>query len=198
MALGQGSPVGLDIGTSAVRAAQVSGGRGRASLLAFAQVPLPQGAVRDGEIQDQEAVSQAIAQVWKRIKVRSKTAVIGIANQRVVVRQIDLPFQEEKEFRSTLRFQVADHIPMSVEAAELDFQIVDEYVTEGGERMMRVLLVAAATDMVESFVGTAMAAGVQPAGIDLAAFAAARSVSSSARGDSGEPGAEAVVDVGAG
>ena len=198
MAFGGGSFVGLDIGTSAVRAAQVTGGRGAPSLISFGQVPLPVGAVADGEIQDPGPVSEAIGQLWKRVKIKSKKAVVGIANQRVVVRQVELPFQEEKEFRESARFQVADFIPMSVETAEIDFQILEDYVIEEGNHMMRVLLVAAATDMVESFIATTAAGGIDPVGIDLAAFAVARAVSPSARGDSGSAGAEAVVDIGAG
>ena len=191
-------PVGLDIGTSAVRVAEVSSGRGGASLNGFAQVPLPPGAVVDGEIRDEGMVSEAISQLWKRAKVRSKRAVIGVANQRVVVRQVDLPFLEEKDFRSSLRFQVADHIPMSVEDAELDFEILETFETDNGDRMMRVLLIAAATDMVESFVSAASAGGVEVVGIDLTPFAVARAVSPAARGETGIQGAQAVIDVGAG
>lgn len=198
MAFGSPSSVGLDIGTSAVRAAQVSAGKGAASLMAFGQVPLPSGAVVDGEIRDAAAVTEAISKLWKRTKLRSKKAVVGIANQRVVVREVDLPHLEEKEFRSSLRFQVADHIPMSADDAEIDYQIVGDYTTESGEHMMRVLLIAAARDMVEAAVSAVTAAGVDPLGVDLAPFAVARAVSPAARGETGLAGAEAIVDVGAG
>ncbi|MEA2453580.1 MAG: type pilus assembly protein PilM [Actinomycetota bacterium] len=198
MAFGTGPLVGLDIGTSAVRAAQVSTGRGTPSLISFGQVALSPGVVVDGEIRDQGAVSEAISQLFKRAKLKGRRVVLGVANQRVVVRQVDLPYLEEKEFRSSLQFQVADHIPMPVDAAELDYQLLGDFTNESGERMMRVLLVAAATDMVESFVGTAAAAGLEPAGVDLTPFAVARAVSPAARGESGAAGAEAIVDVGAG
>lgn len=197
MALGASAAIGLDIGASAVRVAQVGGGRGGNSLLSFAQVALPHGAVVDGEIQDPGPVSEAIAQLWKRSKIRGKKAVLGVSNQRVVVRQVDLPYLEEKEFRSSLRFQAADYIPMSVEDAQLDFIVIDDYTTENQDHMMRVLLIAAATDMVDNFVTTASAGGVDPLGIDLTPFAIARAVSPSARGETGVAGSEAVVDVGA-
>ena len=190
--------VGLDIGTSAVRAARVVSTKRGHSLAAFGQVSLPPGAVVDGEIRDAGAVSEAIAQLWKRAKLRSRKAVIGVANQRVVVRQLELPYMEESEFRRSLRFQVADHIPMPVEAAQLDFQILDDYVADNDAHMMRVLLVAAATDMIETYVGVTADADVRPEGVDLAPLAAARAVSPAARGESGLGGAEAVVDVGAG
>jgi len=198
MSFGSAPVIGLDIGTSAVRAAQIGSGRSGRSLAAFGQVPLPAGAVADGEIRDPAAVADAVSQLWKRAKLKSKRAVIGVANQRVVVRQVDLPFLDEKEFRSSLRFQVADHIPMSADDAELDFQLIEDYMTENGEHMMRILLVAAARDMVESFVSVATSAGLSPVGVDLTPFAVARAVSSSARGEMGVGGAEAVVDVGAG
>lgn len=197
MAFGSGPVIGLDIGTSAVRAAQVSVGRGTPSLTSFGQVALPPGVVVDGEIRDQGAVSEAISQLVKRTKITGKRVILGVANQRVVVRQVDLPYLEEKDFRSSLKFQVADHIPMPVDAAELDYQILGDFMTDSGEHMMRVLLVAAATDMVEAFVGTAAAAGLEPAGVDLTPFAVARAVSPAARGEAGTSGAEAIVDVGA-
>lgn len=193
-----GPMIGLDIGTSAVRAAQVSTGRGTPSLLSFGQVALPAGVVVDGEIRDAGAVSEAISQLIKRTKIKSRRVVLGVANQRVVVRQVDLPFLDEKDFRSSLRFQVADHIPMPVDTAELDYQMLGDFTTDSGEHMMRVLLVAAATDMVESFVSAASAAGLDPAGVDLTPFAVARAVSPAARGEAGSAGAEAIVDVGAG
>lgn len=198
MALGSQPVVGLDIGTSAVRAAQVSGGRGGASLTAFAQVPLPPGAVVDGEVRDAGVVTEAISQLWKRAKLRSKKVVLGVANQRVVVRQIDIPYLEEKDLRSSLKFQVADHIPMSADDAELDFEIVEDFHSENGDHMMRLLLVAASSDMVEAFVDVVASAGLEPVGVDLSPFAASRAVSGAARGDTGVAGAEAIVDVGAG
>lgn len=189
--------VGLDIGASAVRVAQVGGGRGGPQLLSFAQVALPHGAVVDGEIADAGPVSEAISQVWKRAKIRGKRAILGVSNQRVVVRQVDLPYLEEAEFRSSLRFQAADYIPMSVEDAQLDFIVIDDYTTENQDHMMRVLLIAAATDMVDNFVTAAASGGVETSGIDLTPFAIARAVSPSARGEAGVAGSEAVVDVGA-
>lgn len=197
MALGASPTIGLDIGTSAVRAALVSTGRGGSALNAFGQAALPPGAVTDGEIRDQGAVSEAISQLVKRARIRSKRAIVGVANQRVVVRQVDLPYLEEKEFRSSLRFQVADHIPMPIESAELDFHVVGDYLNDSGDHMMRVLLVAAATEMIESFVTAVAGAGLEPAGVDLTPFAVARAVSPAARGEVGIGGSEAIVDVGA-
>jgi type IV pilus assembly protein PilM len=199
VAFGSAPRIGLDIGTSAVRVAWIAGGgRSVSSLVRFGQVALPSGAVEGGEIRDPGTVAEAISQLWKRTKLKTKRASVGVANQRVVVRQVDLPFMEEKDLRSSLRYQVAEHIPMPVDDAELDFQVIDDYTTDTDEHMMRVLIVAAAKDMVGSLVDAVAAAGLQPSGVDLTPFAVARAVSRAARGEIGVAGAEAIIDVGAG
>jgi type IV pilus assembly protein PilM len=190
--------VGLDIGTSAVRAALVARTRSGWSLLRFGQVALPVGAVSGGEVRDEGAVAGAVEQLWKRARFKTKRVIVGVSNQRVVVRQVDLPYLDEKDLRSSIRFQVADHVPMPIEDAEIDYWTLDDYTSETGEHMLRLLLVAAASDMVQSFVGAASSAGLQPVGVDLSAFAISRAVSAAARGEVGAAGAEAVVDVGAG
>jgi type IV pilus assembly protein PilM len=196
MPLISSAPVGLDIGASAVRAARITTSKRGAALSTFAQVALPSGAVVDGEIRDPGVVSEAIAELWKRARLRSKKAVIGVANQRVVVRQVEMPYLQEAELRASLPFQAGEHIPMPVEGAQLDFQIINDYLNDE-EHMMRVLLVAAEREMLETFISTASAAGIETVSVDLAPFAAARAVSSAARGEIGMDGAEAIVDVGA-
>ncbi len=76
-----GKVVGLDIGTSGVRAAELSLGKGSATLERFGQVALPPGAVRDGEVVDTDAVAAAIKQLWSQAKFSSKKVVVGVANQ---------------------------------------------------------------------------------------------------------------------
>ena len=198
MPIGSAPIVGLDVGTSALRAARVTSSRGGSQLAAFAQMPLPDGAVVDGQIQDTKVVSDAIARLWKRSKMGSDRVVIGLANHRVVVRQVELPYLDEKELRASIRYQAADHVPMPADEAEFDFDILGEFTNDDGDRMMNVLLVAAATEMVEGFVDTVQAAGLDIAGVDLSPFAVAHAISPEARGEVGGLGAQAIVDVGAG
>src|SRR3954465_3669976 len=94
--------VGLDIGTSGVRAAELSLGRNGATLERFGQVALPVGAVRDGEVVDPDAVATAVRQLWSQGKFTSKKVVVGVANQRVIVRQVDLPWMPLDELRKSL------------------------------------------------------------------------------------------------
>jgi len=187
--------VGLDIGTSGVRAAELTLGKGATTLERFGQVALPPGAVRDGEVVDSDTVAAALKQLWAQAKFGSKKVVVGVANQKVVVRQVDLPWMPVAELRKSLAFQVQDYIPMPVEQAILDFHPLEEFANESGARMLRVLLVAAARDMVDSALLAVQKAGLQPAMVDLTSFAVLRSLYTPSAIGSVE--AEALVDVGA-
>ncbi len=128
-------------------------------------------------------------------KVRAKKVHLGVANQRVVVRQIDVPWLEPKELQGSIRYQVQEYLPIPVEEAELDVHIVDECTTEEGERLARLLLVAGHKDMVASHVAAADAAGLRPVSVDLNPFAVLRSMGRTSQLESGH---EVVIDVGAG
>jgi type IV pilus assembly protein PilM len=162
----------------------------------FGPVALPPGAVRDGEVVDPDAVAQAIRQLWAQAKFSTKKVVVGVANQKVVVRQVDLPWMPVSELRKSLAFHVADHVPMPLEQAILDFHPIEELTNESGGRVLRVLLVAAHRDMVGAAVSAVQKAGLTPAMVDLTSFAVLRALAQAA--DVGLAGpAEALVDVGA-
>jgi type IV pilus assembly protein PilM len=189
------SAVGLDIGTTGVRAAQISWSKGQMTLERFGQVALPPGAVRDGEVVDTDIVAAAIRELWARVKFSSKKVVVGVANQKVIVRQVDLPWMPLPELRKSLAFQVADMIPMPVENAILDMHPLEEVEDENG-RHQRVLLVAASRDMVQSLIGAVEAAKLTPTSVDLNSFAVLR-VLAAVDSLGLAQRAEALIDVGA-
>ena len=189
------SAVGIDIGSRTITVAEAKTGRSATSVTNFGGVELPQDAVREGEILDVQAVSAALKELVGTAKVKSKKVWLGVANQRVVVRQIDLPWMDPKERADSLRYQVQEYIPIPVEEAEIDVHVVDEYETEGGEQFQRMLLVAAHKDMIASHVEAATGAGLDPIGVDLNPFAVLRSMGTTSPLESGS---EVLVDVGAG
>jgi type IV pilus assembly protein PilM len=190
------STIGLDIGTSAVRAVQVSaGGRGPVTLERLGQVLLPAGAVRDGELVEPAAVSEAIRTLWSRYGFKAKKVALGVANQQVVVRQVDLPYLPDHELRQSLEFQAAEYIPIPIEQAILDFHVLEHYQTDGGQRLSRVLLVAAQRTMVETVVNAVRAAKLEPVMVDLDAFAVMRALSP--QGAVAGSAGEMLIDIGA-
>jgi type IV pilus assembly protein PilM len=187
--------IGLDVGSTAVRAAELTEG-GKPSVVRAAQVPLPSGAVENGEVRDVDAVAEALRELWTRGGFKSRKVYMGVGNQRVVVREIALPAMPEKELRQSLGFQVQEFIPMPVEEAVLDFHLIEETEIEG-RQMVRLLLVAAQKAMVDTLVSAATAAKLEPLGLDLIPFALVRAVGAAGAGMELERGTEAIVDVGA-
>lgn len=186
--------IGLDIGSSAVRAAQVHvRGRGPATLERFGQVVLPPDAVRDGEVIDRDAVTQSLVALWDRYGFKSRKVALGLANQQVVVRQVDLPYLPEAELRTSLSFQAQEFIPIPVEQAILDAHLLDTFETEDA-RFSRILLVAAQRTMVEAVTSCVRAANLDPVMIDLDAFAILRSIAR--EHPLTEPGGELLLDIG--
>jgi type IV pilus assembly protein PilM len=195
-----GTAVGLDIGTSGVRAAELSFGRGPATLQRFGQVALPVGAVRDGEVIDGGTVAEAISHLWSTAKFSTKKVVLGVANQKVIVRQVDLPWMPQDELRKSLSLQVQDFIPIPVEQAILDYHPIETVMGDNNIRSLRVLLVAAARDMINTTLDAVNRAGLQATQIDLTPFAVLRSlggVDETGTMGASRGGAEALVDVGA-
>jgi type IV pilus assembly protein PilM len=187
--------IGVDIGSTAVRAAEVVPGD-KPVLVRAAQVPLPVGAVENAEVRQPDVVAEALKELWGRGKFKVKQAYLGVGNQRVIVREIALPWLPEKELRSSLAFQVQEFIPMSVDDAVLDYDPVGELEQEG-RRLLRILLVAAQRGMVSALVACATAAKLEPVGVDLTPFALVRAVGMFEGLDLDVQGDEAVVDVGA-
>jgi type IV pilus assembly protein PilM len=187
--------IGVDIGSTAVRAAEVVPGD-KPVLVRAAQVPLPVGAVENAEVRQPDVVAEALKELWGRGKFKVKQAYLGVGNQRVIVREIALPWLPEKELRNSLAFQVQEFIPMSVDDAVLDYDPVGELEQEG-RRLLRILLVAAQRGMVSALVASATAAKLEPVGVDLTPFALVRAVGMFEGLDLDVQGDEAVVDVGA-
>jgi type IV pilus assembly protein PilM len=188
--------IGLDIGSTAVRAAELTEAT-PPSVVRAAQVPLSPGAVENGEVRDVEAVAEALRELWTRGGFKSRRVYMGVGNQRVVVREIALPAMPEKELRQSLGFQVQEFIPMPVDEAVLDFHVIEESEIDG-RQMLRLLLVAAQKAMVDTLVAAATAAKLEPLGLDLIPFALVRAVGEAGAGmELEERGGEAIVDVGA-
>jgi type IV pilus assembly protein PilM len=166
--------VGLDIEPSYLAAAEVRV-NGALAVERAASTPLEPGIMRDGEVTDVAALGEALQAFFREHKFGRRVR-LGVANQRIVVRTLDLPkLTDAKELAAAVRFQAQEHIPMPLDLAVLDYQSLGTIQTEQGERS-RVILVAARRDMIERLLDAARHAGLRPVGIDLSAFAMIRAL----------------------
>ena len=188
--------VGLDIGTSAVRASLVeTSKKGPPILKKFAEVALPSGVIQNGEIVDESVLQDAVSRLFKEAKIPKKNVIVGIANQRVIVRQISVPYMQESELAESLAFQAQEYIPIPIDEAILDFVPLEDYSTPEGEARMSIMVVAAQKEMAADVVRVLNGAGIKPKAIDLQAFALVRAATG---GDIDlSPNPKAIVNIGA-
>ena len=193
--------IGLDIGTNAIAVAEIVLGD-PPRLTAFGQVALPRDAMREGEVAQDAAVTEAIKRLRGEVGLRKSPVRVGIASPRLIVRQIDMPVMSRADLAGALRFQIQDLIPIPVDEAVVDFAILDEYIPEAaqgadndGEPVMRVLLAAAQKSMVLRLVEAVEAAGLPVESVGLIPLALVRSLATTSDHDGG---AEGIVSIGGG
>jgi type IV pilus assembly protein PilM len=186
--------VGLDIGTSAVRAAELDVGPSRPVLLTYGQVGLPPGSLVEGEIRDERSVSEALRRLWANGHFSTSSVIVGIAGLRAITREIDLPFVPDNEVDSAVRFQSEEVIPFPPDQTILSSQVLADYTSPEGDKMRRVLVAAAHTDLVHGVIEAVERAGLSVDGVDLVSSALVRAIGGHSETDS----PEAIVSVGAG
>jgi len=166
--------VGLDIGSTAVRAVEVDNASSqRPTIVRFGEVPLPEGAVRAGEVIDSATVTSSIRKLMSSNGFKTRDVVLGVGNSKVLARDITIPKLPLAQVRESLPFQVQDLLPVPATDALLDFYPSSETEGDNGT-MLKGMLVAAIKAPVLVNVNAATAAAVQPVNVDLSAFALTR------------------------
>jgi type IV pilus assembly protein PilM len=170
----QAAVVGLDLDPGHLAAAEVTV-NGSVSLKRGAVTPLRPGILRDGEVVDSAALSDALRALFAENDLGT-TVRLGVANQRIVVRTLDFPVvHDERALELAVYAGAPDHIPVPMDEAVLDFQPLGEVVTPEGPRT-RVVIVAVRRDTIDRLVTAAHDAGLKLEGIDLSAFAMVRAL----------------------
>ncbi len=186
--------VGLDIGTSAVRAAELDVSKHTPVLMTYGQVGLPPGSLEDGEIRDPSSVAKAIEKLWKNGQFSGSSVIVGIAGLRAITREIDLPYVPDDEVESAVRFQSEEVVPFPPDQTILSSQVLADYTNDEGAKMRRVLIAAAHVDLVNGVIGAVEQAGLTVDGVDLISSALVRSIG----GHEASDRPEAIVSIGAG
>jgi len=167
---GSRSVVGLDIGSSSVKAVELSR-RGRSKefeLTHLGVAPMPAEAIVQGAFLNSSAIVEGIREAIEKAKIRTKNVAAAVSGHSVIVKKVSLPAMTRDELDEQIRWEAEQYIPFDVNEVNLDFQILN---SGGGEGQMEVLLVAAKKDLVDDYVQVIREAGLVPAAIDVAAFA---------------------------
>jgi type IV pilus assembly protein PilM len=192
-----GPIVGLDIGSSFIKACEVDIRGGQANLRGIAVLPTPPDLVVNNEISDPVALGKLIKQVLAQSGIKAKAVVTSVAGtSSLVVRIIEVPKMTQKELQETMKWEIERHVPFAAEQVVMDYQPLSppEEVPDG--QNMEVLLAVAQEALVTMQVKTMQAAGLKPVAIDIEPLASSRALLDLPNG-AGPVGTIAIVDVGA-
>ena len=164
--------VGLDLDGGYVSAVQATAD----GVTRAVSLDLAPGIISDGEVTDVNALTEALREFFKDNALPRRVR-LGISNQQIVVRQLDIPkIDDERERTAAVRFQAAEAIAMPLDEVVLDHQIIGEVQSPEGSPRLRVVVVAARESMIARIVEAVRNAGLRPEGIDLNAFALVRTL----------------------
>ena len=160
--------VGLDIGSSAVKAVELKpAGKGH-KVVAFGSEPIPPDSIVDGAIIDSSAVADAIKRLFSNKAFKTKDVAASLSGNAVIVKKISLPAMTEAELSESIQWEAEQYIPFDIQDVNLDYQILNP-AGEGGQ--MDVLLVAAKKEKIADYTGVISQAGRTPVIVDIDAFA---------------------------
>lgn len=165
--------VGVDVDRNAIKAVQFSHRSGDYTLQHVGYRRLPPGAISGGEVADDDLLASEFEEFWNTHGFKGKSVILGISNQKIVVRLLDFPRMDEDDLQSAIGFEAQDHIPMPLDEAVLDHVVLGPQ--EQDPDLDRILIVAAQKDMISRYTSAVRAAGLRPAGVDVKALALLRS-----------------------
>ena len=166
--LGSKSILGLDIGSSCVKAVEVAPRGDGFELLHLGIAPLPHDAIVEGAFLNASAIADAIREAIAKSGSKAKHAAAAVAGHSVIVKKITVPAMTAAELEESIRWEAEQYIPFDVNEVNLDFEILQ---AGDAERPMEVLLVAAKRDLIDDYTNLIGEAGLSPAVIDVAGFA---------------------------
>ena len=165
---GSKSIVGLDVGSSSIKAVELKKGRAGLEVTHLGLEPLAPDIVVDSMNVDSGTVSSAIAKLFAENEIKTKSVATAVSGHSVIVKKISLPSMSDQELAETIEKEAAQHIPFDLTDVNLDYQILSE---EAGSPQMDVLLVAVKKDKILNYTNVLSMAGKTPAIVDIDALA---------------------------
>jgi len=165
------SSVGLDIGSSAVKAVELRLTSSGYKVAAIGSEPLPVDSIVDGAIIDGGVVAEVIRRVFEGSNIKTKEVVASLSGNAVIVKKISLPLMSAEELAESIYWEAEQYIPFDIQDVNLDYQVLDAAVDDASQDTMDVLLVAAKKEKIADYTAVIAQAGRVPVVVDVDAFA---------------------------
>jgi type IV pilus assembly protein PilM len=170
-----GTYLGIDIGSAAIKAVELSRDGEALAVRGTGIAVTPEGAVQEGRVVDPQAVGRTLRTLLSDGGIHSRQAVASVNGQVAIVREVRMPSLPPEEIRQAARFEVERYLPYPIAEVTYDTFVTEE-VRDNGHTRMDVLVVAARTDVLTQHVEALRVAGLEPTIIDVESFALARAM----------------------
>lgn len=165
------SAVGINLSSSKISVIELAGSRKDIIIKNMVKAELPSNSIIKGEVQNPIILANGLKEIWKKYKISDRKVFIGIANQKVIVKEVKIPVVDDIEIANSVKYQISDFIPIPK-----DNIIYDYFVIEKEESFSRLMLVGALKSMIDNVVESFKKAGLIAQAIDLNCFALYRTI----------------------
>lgn len=161
--------LGLDIGSSYIKAVKLKESKGAYELELCHLHSLPPELIVDGSIIDSLRLVDSLKEMLKTIGGKAHNTAISISgHSSVIIKRISLPEMSEEELSESIKFEAEQYVPFDIEDVNLDFQIIGPKDEPG---QMDVILVAVKKDIINEYIQAVKEAGLTPIVVDIDSFA---------------------------
>ena len=161
----------IDFGSRSIKVAKVHKISDGYQLDNYGVILSPEGAIANGEISNHIAVADALVELIKKSGIKDNKAIIAITGQKVIIREIVFPLMEDKELLSGVMWEAPKYVPYDLDESIIDVEKVEEFVEKDGNKMMRVLLVAAPKSTIQPYMDVLKKARIIPKIVDVVSSA---------------------------
>jgi type IV pilus assembly protein PilM len=157
----------IDFGARSIKVAKVHKVSDGYELDNYGVTLCPENAIANGEIFNPIVVAEVLSKLVKDAGIRDRKAIIAITGQKVIVREIVLPLMEDKELMAGVMWEAPKYVPYDLDESIIDAEKVDEFIEKDGNKMMRILLVAAPKSMIQPYMEVLKKARIIPKIVDV-------------------------------
>lgn len=171
--------LGLDIGTSTIKAVQISKDNKINKLLAAGFIPTSAKITYQQNIKnenEEHVLADSINRLVHDMKVSTTDVAMCLPSVYVITRVLDLPLMSQSELDSSIKWEAEQYIPMPLSKVKIDYTIISQNEQTS---KMKILLIAAPYDLIEKYMRVVTMAGLNPVALETEILAATRSITTS-------------------
>jgi len=185
----------IDFGSRSIKVAKVHKISDGYELDNYGVTLSPEGAIANGEIFNPIAVADALTELIRDSGIRDNKAIIALTGQKVIVREIVFPLMEDKELLAGVMWEAPKYVPYDLDESIIDAQKVEEFVEKDGNKMMRVLLVAAPKNTIQPYMEVLKKARIIPKIVDVVSSANIRAFENNLSDKQDEEQESSIIDI---